>query len=81
MLICDTLNLIGVRPYDRKIYEKEQESTMKKRLLGLPDKNSKVIETSKERTASPIKHKGQYVYSNDKIVNTILANVSLFDLR
>ena len=23
MLICDTLNLIGVRPYDRKIYEKE----------------------------------------------------------
>ena len=25
MLICDTLNLIGVVPYDRKRYEKEAE--------------------------------------------------------
>jgi tubulin polyglutamylase TTLL4 len=25
-LICDTLNLIGVTPYDRKLYEKEIES-------------------------------------------------------
>ena len=34
-LICDTLNLIGVYPYDRKQYEKEMESILKKRLLGL----------------------------------------------
>ena len=33
-LICDTLNLIGVQPYDRKAYEKEQEMTNKKRLHG-----------------------------------------------
>ena len=25
MLICDTLNLVGVYPYDRKQYEKETE--------------------------------------------------------
>mmetsp|Transcript_26311 Transcript_26311/g.40150 ORF Transcript_26311/g.40150 Transcript_26311/m.40150 type:complete len:300 (+) Transcript_26311:2593-3492(+) len=34
-LICDTLNIIGVTPYDRKQHEKEQESLLKKRLLGL----------------------------------------------
>ena len=26
-LICDTLNLIGVTPYDRKLYDKEIENT------------------------------------------------------
>ena len=25
-LICDTLNLIGVTPYDRKLYERELEN-------------------------------------------------------
>lgn len=35
VLICDTLNQIGVYPYDRKQYEKEMESILKKRLLGL----------------------------------------------
>ena len=35
MLICDTLNLVGVYPYDRKQYERETEQTLKKRLLGL----------------------------------------------
>jgi len=35
MVICDTLNLVGVYPYDRKQYEKETEQTLKKRLLGL----------------------------------------------
>lgn len=34
-LITDTLNLIGVTPYDRKSYEKESENALKKRLLGL----------------------------------------------
>lgn len=34
-LICDTLNLIGVTPYDRKSYDKELENNLKKRLLGL----------------------------------------------
>ena len=34
MLICDTLNLIGVLPYDRKQYEKDMEAQLKKRLLG-----------------------------------------------
>ena len=38
-LICDTLNMIGVTPYDRKIYEKEMENVLKKRLLGL-DRNT-----------------------------------------
>mgnify|MGYP002631111930 CR=1 FL=1 len=34
-LITDTLNLIGMMPYDRKAYDKEMESVMKKRLLGM----------------------------------------------
>jgi tubulin polyglutamylase TTLL4 len=34
VLICDTLNLIGVCPYDRKIYEKEAELKERRRLLG-----------------------------------------------
>ena len=34
-LLCDTLNLIGVTPYDRKTHDKELENIMKKRLLGL----------------------------------------------
>ena len=34
-LICDSLNLIGITPYDRKLYEKELENVLKKRLLGL----------------------------------------------
>lgn len=35
VLICDTLNLVGVFPYDRKQYEKDTELILKKRLLGL----------------------------------------------
>jgi len=35
VLICDTLNLVGVFPYDRKQYEKDTELLLKKRLLGL----------------------------------------------
>jgi hypothetical protein len=31
--------MIGVTPYDRKIYEKEMENVLKKRLLGL-DRNT-----------------------------------------
>ena len=34
-LITDVLNLVGVTPYDRKLYEKEMENVLKKRLLGL----------------------------------------------
>ena len=41
MLICDTLNLVGCYPYDRKQYEKETEQTLKKRLLGLDRQQSK----------------------------------------
>ena len=41
VLICDTLNLIGVFPYDRKQYDKETEQTLKKRLLGLDRQQSK----------------------------------------
>ncbi len=36
-LICDTLNLIAVQPYDRVSYIKETEIIMRKRLLGLED--------------------------------------------
>jgi tubulin polyglutamylase TTLL4 len=35
VLICDTLNLVGVFPYDRKQYERETEQNLKNRLLGL----------------------------------------------
>lgn len=33
-LICDTMNLIGIMPYDRKTYDREMETVLKKRLLG-----------------------------------------------
>ena len=35
VLICDTLNLVGVFPYDRKQYDRETEHNLKNRLLGL----------------------------------------------
>ena len=41
MLICDTLNLVGCYPYDRRQYEKETEQSLKKRLLGLDRQQSK----------------------------------------
>ena len=41
VLICDTLNLVGVFPYDRKQYERETEQTMKNRLLGLNHNHQK----------------------------------------
>jgi len=39
VLICDTLNLVGVHPYDRNQYQKETEQQLKKRLLGLDKPN------------------------------------------
>ena len=45
VLLCDTLNLIGVFPYDRKQYDKETEQNLKKRLLGL-DRNASKEEQS-----------------------------------
>lgn len=35
MLICDTLNLVGIQTYDRQLYAKETEILLKKRLMGL----------------------------------------------
>lgn len=45
VLICDTLNLVGVYPYDRKQYEKETEQLLKKRLLGLDSQKKEGIES------------------------------------
>jgi tubulin polyglutamylase TTLL4 len=45
VLICDTLNLVGVFPYDRKQYANEQEQVLKKRLLGLDRKHDEGIES------------------------------------
>ena len=33
--MCDTFNLIGVVPFDRKVASKEKESVRSTRLLGL----------------------------------------------
>ncbi len=38
MLICDTLNLVGVCAYDRKRHQKELEIAARNRLLGVNDK-------------------------------------------
>lgn len=35
MLICDTLNLTGVTPFDRQKMQKDQEVQLRNRLLGL----------------------------------------------
>lgn len=40
MLICDTLNLVGVTAYDRKRHQKEQDVANRNRLLGINDKPS-----------------------------------------
>lgn len=41
-LITDTMNLIGITPYDRKNYDREMENVLKKRLLGV-DKMIRVV--------------------------------------
>ena len=33
-LICDALNLVGIEPYNRDVYEEEAEVNLKKKLLG-----------------------------------------------
>lgn len=106
MLICDTLNLVGVKPYDRKLYEKEMENSMKKRLLGLdrqatqsfkPSVGNKLLNnptlhgsgrgegslhgSSIEKSASPTKANGMYIYSQEKVVNQVLNAVSNFEAR
>jgi len=55
-LITDTLNLIGVMPYDRKSYDKEMENVLKKRLLGLDKQNTQYkMQQPKSSSTSPIK--------------------------
>ena len=41
MLVCDTMNLVGVTPYDRRRHEREVEEQAKNRLLGLEKSPSK----------------------------------------
>jgi tubulin polyglutamylase TTLL4 len=41
VLIADTLNLVGIFPYDRKQYDKDIEAQLKKRLLGMGPKAEK----------------------------------------
>jgi tubulin polyglutamylase TTLL4 len=41
VLIADTLNLVGIFPYDRKQYDKDIEAQLKKRLLGMGPKSEK----------------------------------------
>jgi tubulin polyglutamylase TTLL4 len=48
VLLCDTLNLVGVHPYDRNLYQKESEMQVKKRLLGL-DKLERQQSNNNER--------------------------------
>lgn len=38
-LICDSLNLVGVQPYDRKHYERFAEHEVKNKLLGITKKS------------------------------------------
>lgn len=38
MLICDTLNLVGISAYDRKKLAKDQEAAIRNRLLGFSEK-------------------------------------------
>ncbi len=40
MLICDTLNLVGVTAYDRKRHQKDQDAANRNRLLGITEKPS-----------------------------------------
>lgn len=85
MLIVDTLNLIGVQPYDRKLHEKEMENVLKKRLLGL-DKNTTQYKMQQQQkingqyntgSNSPIKNSnGTFIYSKDKKINALLNALS-----
>ena len=84
-LITDTLNLIGVTPYDRKTYDKEMETVMKKRLLGL-DKQSSSYKYQQGKllggglvssSHSPAKFvNGAYQYSKDRRINTVLNSIT-----
>jgi len=89
-LICDTLNLIGVTPYDRKTYDKEIENVLKKRLLGLDKQTTaykmqqqsliKAKSGSDNSNNSPVKNvNGYYQYSKDKKINIVLNNLGLMN--
>lgn len=57
-LICDTMNLIGIAPYDRKTYDREMENVLKKRLLGFENKQNKFGQKQMSMasiTGSPLK--------------------------
>jgi hypothetical protein len=90
-LICDTLNLIGVTPYDRKTYDKELENVLKKRLLGL-DKQTTAYKMQQQSLIkakssgdnasnnSPVKNvNGFYQYSKDKKINMVLNNLGFIN--
>jgi hypothetical protein len=85
MLIVDTLNLIGVQPYDRKLHEKEMENVLKKRLLGLDksttqykmQQQSKINGQYNTGSSSPVKNSnGTFIYSKDKKINALLNALS-----
>lgn len=85
-LICDTLNLIGLSPYDRKLYEKEMENHLKKRLLGLDKQTTqfklqqqqKLVNMAQANPSASTSYQpqktssGQYIYSKNKKVNQVL---------
>ena len=61
MLICDTLNLVGVTAYDRKRYQKEQDIANRNRLLGINDKPSQFdVNLKNMNGASPIEFPSNY---------------------
>lgn len=43
-LLCDVLNIVGIVPYDKKKFEKDEETTRQERFLGI--KANKSIPTS-----------------------------------
>ena len=81
-LICDTVNLIGIVPYDRKSYDKEMENAMKKRLLGFDKQRmmtkAHTLNFGGNPTGSPIKvNNGMYQYSKDRGVNWVLNQLTM----
>ena len=87
-LICDTMNLIGIMPYDRKTYDREMENVLKKRLLGFDKANSYLRKQSSysgsgsanltSYSGSPIKVvNGAIQYSQDKRMNFILNQLTI----
>ena len=71
MMLTDAFHCVGIAPYDRKKYEKEEEKLAKSRLLG------KVKPTNASKSKTIIKQEGEIRDFKDQIENFSIDELSM----